>query len=572
MEAMPLPPRLRRAIGSLAMLAAIAVLPAAPAAAIHWKNTAWTGQTVSGLPNGEVLGSLSNILNVMPGRVVFAGKWGTPAQNKALFAWTDTGVVELLLDIEDSSIWVEGTEFSLPAQSAFGGTGGAEFVTIDRAATAIQPCSGGGSSYQLEVSFLEDDAGGFVPVVAPGMPVPGIEAGWIFSGGASNYDRVYGQSNRATSSPGEPASNANGDIAFYSWIRRAASFCEFDLMSPFARAVFGPDGAGSYTLAALDGDPAPGAGDDAALVMDFARVELNDAGEIAFETDVRIGPSGPTLPAIYRWDAQNGLRLVTLSYQPGVFDADTQVPGNFRFSDGGHVAFVNYAGTALFVEDGVSGVEERVAAGDPAPGLPAGFTLEEFARSTHANDTTPGFTFEVNALGDVAFTGRADFAGGGEESRYAIWGPDASGALVLRMMDGQDAPGIPGAKIATPAGRPPTLIALSDQRELLIGTSVEGPDPATSYEVTYLLDADGNARILFRQGDILEFLPGVFESTRSGWVGAFDADLDHFAVHAYSVSNREAFFYGQVPEVGGTAAGLAAVASLCALRTRRRVA
>ncbi len=163
---------------TLATLAATAVLPAAPAAAIHWTNVAWVGQTVSGLPNGEVLGSVSpGILNVRPGRVVFEGKWGSSARNEALFAWTD--------------------------------------------------------------------AGGFVPAVAPGMPVPGIEAGWIFSGGASNYNRVYGAPNAAKSSPGEPASNTNGDIAFYSWIRRAASFCDSNLMTPYvmtpyARCSSGP--------------------------------------------------------------------------------------------------------------------------------------------------------------------------------------------------------------------------------------------------------------------------------------------------------------------------------------------
>jgi len=563
--------RVRLATCALATIAAIAVLQAAPAAAVHWKNAARIGQTVSGLPNGEVLGSLlAGTLNLRSGRVVFEGKWGTQAQNKALFAWTDTGGLELLLAIDDSSIWVEGTEFSLPAQSVFGGTGGAEFVTIDRAATAIPACPGPAPIYQLEVSFLEDDSGGFVPVVAPGMPVPGIEAGWIFSGGASNYNRVYGAPNAAKSSPGEPASNTNGDIAFYSWIRRAASFCEFDLMTPYARAVFGPDGAGSYTLAALDEDPAPGAGDGAALIMDFGLVELNDAGEIAFQTDVRLGPSGPTIPAIYRWDAENGLRLVTLSYQPGVFDADTRLPGVFHFSDGGQVAFVNYAGTALFVEDVVNGVEERVAAGDPAPGLPAGFTLEDFARWTHFEDTNTSFAFAVNALGDIAFSGRADFAGGGEPSRLGVWGPDASGALTLRMVDGQDAPGVEGATIDA-SDRPPSLIAMSDQRELLIAATLAGPEP-TPRVVYYLIDADGNAQILLRSGDGLAFAPGDFEAVQSGGPTSFDADLDHFAFLARSVTNREAIFYGQIPEVGGTAAGLAAVASLCALRARRRVA
>ena len=550
------PIRVRLATCALATIAAIAVLQAAPAAAIHWTNIAQIGQPVPGVAGGKVFSSLfPGVRDVSGGRVVLKGGWGSLPQENALFAWTATSGLEHLLALDASSISVGGTAFSLAAELwDMGGTG---VVTVDRAAE-VQACPARESLWPEEVTFAEDGAGGFAPVVAPGMPVPGIESGWMFSAGTSTETH--------NGYRGAPASNANGDLAFFAWIRRAADVCDPDPSTPYATALFGPDGAGSFTLVALDEDPAPGAGDTAALELN-GPVALNGAGEIAFDVTVRLGPSGPSVPAIYRWDVANGLRLVTLSYEPGGSGA---ADGTFHFSEAGHVAFVNDSGTALFVEDVSNGIEARVATGDPAPGLPAGYTFAVFARPPGFGDPPGVFAFAVNALGDVAFSGRADFAGSGEPFRFGVWGPDASGALVLRMAEGQDAPGIDGATIAT--GGTPDLFAMSDQRELLIRTLVVAPGAVPVFGVYYLIDADGNARILLRTDDPLEFTPGVLESIQSLFGFDFDADLDHFTVHAESASQKQAIFHAPVPEVGATAAGLAAVASLCALRARRKVA
>lgn len=556
---MPSALRVRTSIRVLATLVAIAALPAAPAAAVHWKNAARIGQPVAGLPSGEVLRSIGfNLLSVRSGKVVFNGTWGPPPVKHAFFEWTEQDGLAEVLTLDASPISVGGTTFSLATSFQIGDFGGTNLIAFDRDATVVA-CPNRASLDTEDVSFIENGAGGFTAAVAPGMPVPGIEPGWIFSAGASN--------GRNGGSYGAPASNADGDLAFFSWIARTTNVCDGDAEVAYATALLGPDGAGSYTLAALDEDPAPEAGDGAALIVDFGIVELNGAGEIAFDPDVRLGPSGPTIPTIYRWDALNGLRLVTLSYERGLLGEN-----GFHLGEGGHVAFVNFLGTALFVEDVANGVELRVAAGDPAPGLPAGFTLAELARPAdyYPGGRSPAYTFAVNALGDVAFSGRADPGGAGGVSRYAVWGPDASGALTLRMVDGQDAPGVEGATIDA-SDRPPNLIAMSDQRELLIAATLAGPEP-TPRDVYYLIDADGNAQILLRSGDGLAFAPGDFEAVQSGGPSSFDADLDHFAFLAHSVTNREAIFYGQVPEVGGTAAGLAAVVSLCTLRTRRRVA
>jgi hypothetical protein len=491
------------------MLAAIAVLPAAPATAIHWTNIAQIGETVPGIAGGEVFSSLlPGVLDVSGGRVVLKGGWGNQPQESALFAWTDTSGLDRMAP-DASSISVAGKTFSLaPGLWDVGGTG---VVTVDRLAE-FQACPARESLWPEEVTFAEDGAGGFAPVVAPGMPVPGIESGWMFSAGTSTETH--------NNYRGAPASNANGDLAFFAWIRRAAYLCDPDPSTPYATALFGPDGGGSFTLVALDEDPAPGAGDTAALELN-GPVALNGVGEIAFDATVRLGPTGPSVPAIYRWDAANGLRLVTLSYDPG--GSGWWAHGFFRLSEAGHVAFVNASGTALFVEDVANGIEERVAAGDPAPGLPAGYTFAVFARPPGFLDPPGVFSFAVNALGDVAFSGRAEFAGGGEPSQFGVWGPDASGALVLRMAEGQDAPGIDGATIFV--GAPPVLFAMSDQRELLIRALVVAPSGVHVSRVYYLIDADGNAPNRCEFGRPARVTPGVLESMESLPALDFDADL-----------------------------------------------
>ncbi len=130
-------------------------------------------------------------------------------------------------------------------------------------------------------------------------------------------------------------------------------------------------------------------------MMDFGLVELNDAGEIAFETDVRLGPSGPTLPAIYRWNA-----LGEVAYSMRVVQSPT---GALRFGVWGPNASGN---TAIRLIDG---------------GLAPGLGSARFER------------FEVLALSDQREILFKAWLSANGSSDYAFYLGDVDGRLRLLL-------------------------------------------------------------------------------------------------------------------------------------------
>ena len=474
------------------------------------------------------------------GAVIFYGETSDePPSYRALYRWSPDLGTEILVPLGGFSDSTNGSSLLVaPGYDAISTSAAGEPLLIDRTVT-VEACPG--SERYGQASFVSDGFGGFEARITPGLPVPGADAGWIFNGRASFRSDLAAQYSYET-----PAINGSGDLAFLARIYRDA-LCVDDPYAAYADALFGPDGEGGFTLVAMPQDPVPVAGPGSVL-LDVNKVDINDAGEVAFIGHVRIGPSGPEPGAIYRWDAAQGLRLVALA--GGSVGDVNGFDGAILLGEGGHVAFtVDFASKGLLVEHPATGLEARVLPGDTLPGLPDGVV------------STGVFEFALNALGDVAFASRAasaDFA----ITASGVWAPDASGALALRLQSGQPAPFFGAEKTISDVG----VLALDDQRDVLIRASVRGPGGwyGAAY---YLVDVHGRFRLIARDGDAFEFA-----GLQPVWIRTLhhDRDLEHFSLDVRdSTYASVALFYATAPEPDAFAAAFAALSVVAGAAWRR---
>lgn len=201
-------------------------------------------------------------------------------------------------------------------------------------------------------------------------------------------------------------------------------------------------GAGAQ-VAVREGDPAPGIPGATfnevglAGVPDFA---LNDAGRIAFLAPL-VGPPPANSAAMFVGDAST--QTYTLVAQRG---QAAPLPGGPpmtfitapSINGAGDVAFFSNLGgspfAALFLKPSGSPLQSALAVGDPAPGLPAGWT---FTSLVGQNSGPPHF----NNNGVFAVSGGAA-APGGFPNTVGLW-RGAPGALQLVAQKGEAAPGHP---------------------------------------------------------------------------------------------------------------------------------
>lgn len=350
-------------------------------------------------------------------------------------------------------------------------------------------------------------------------------------------------------------------------------------MVPPVRATFGPDGAGSEQLAALAGEPAPGAPIGVRFASNFQWTQrsLNAAGQLAFRVALDDGSE-----ALYRWDPNIGPTLIartgeTLEVAGG---ASFERLGTAALAADGTPAFFVSTGEippgstgfpdspppfdALWGPDGAGGLRQLLSFGDPVPGAPEGSTFADF-RSPFLffpiESEAPPF---VDAAGRVAVALPIDIPDVGIVR--AVLGPDANADFTLRMLASGPAPGLPGRSLGSL-----DVLALGADGTLLVRAVVSAPTET----VWYRLEPGGAPRLLLRASDPLELVPGVFAPVEdaTGLSLHANAELSAFALLASSTdpSAASALFIAELPEPGSLAASAAALSALGWVARRRRL-
>jgi len=534
------------------LLAAAVALGAthARAVTVDWTLVAREGDAAPPVPSPHVFDTLADV-SVRGDGTVFFSNIGPGSSDPALYRWSAANGVELLtrLDLPDGPLG--DPAYSIEAGFVAVGSQNEGPLLVDRVAT-IDACPSSELTY--EATFSVSEAGELVPLVQPGTPVPGLDPGWIFGWGQTSAISGYYESSYPPHYEPTPAVNASGELAFFAGSVHA-DVCEASGFDPYANAVFGPDGNGGTALVAMPQQPEPDAPAGSVLIPKNS-VALNDLGDVAFSADLRLGPSSPTVPAIYRWNALGGLQLVAYQYGPDPEGSTFSRPVFFVLGDGGHVVFLDggFGGYywydqlfGIYVHDDVNGTRAVVRIGDQMPGLPPSFS----ARAVNA--------FAVNARGEVAFSMQV------EEStthalRWGVWGPNSAGNTAIRLIDGGLAPGLGSARFERFE-----VLALSDEREILFKASLSAND--SSDYAFYLGDVNGRLRLLLRNRDSHELGQGTPEALHF-WYGRlqWDAELRHFAALMADEADGLVIVSTEVPEPGALLAGAVAIAALIAAR------
>lgn len=543
--------------GGVALVALVLLASVPGARALEWELVARRGQAA---PGGGMLDFVGAPAVLGDGSVVLYG-YGAAYEPNEIYRWdSELGLRShyplTISDLPASSPILRVDRAPRSGSSLFNASKTGAWMTVARRGVLL-PCAD--PFPNRGVSVVVDDTGASTLVGPPGEPVPGAGVSWVF---ASDFE----------SRTGVPVVNANGEVAFAAPIR-FGDLCAEDPLTPFADAVLGPDGAGGVTLIAQTRDPAPDGPTGAVMLVGGAKqqMQIDDTGEVVFAADVRIGPSGPDLYTVYRWNAEQGLRRVVREGDPDLLG------GTFGYGylwpllgRGGHVAVVNdfWEPTVIYVQDRDDDLEVRHVAGDPAPGL-AGASFESFVgvSETFADPFTSSPPYAIDANGALAFVARASVEAG--STLLGVWAPDASGALGLRVLAGELVPDAAGFEATFLQ-----VLAMNDARDVLILATLREigvPPEQAAMSFVYLLSrADGTIEAVLRQGQEMEFEPGSVRSASFSEL-AFDAQLTTLAAEAVVLDPPvvTAVFSATLPEPGAAGTALALLA-LGLLSWRRR--
>jgi hypothetical protein len=155
--------------------------------------------------------------------------------------------------------------------------------------------------------------------------------------------------------------------------------------------------------------------------------------------------------------------------------------------------------SANFHWDPAGALTMRVRAGDPAPGTPPGviFAWEG--------------TAYPNAAGDFAYLSWLAGPGVGEGNDSALYGPDASGDLVLLAREGDPAPGTESGSVFGELHFTSSGVVINANGQVAVGAGLTGPavTAANEYGIWLSDPTTGALALRARQGDPAPELPGL---------------------------------------------------------------
>lgn len=460
--------------------------------------------------------------------------------HREIYRWSPATGAELIVSLDAGTATAGGLVFDVSAHGQ--SIDGNAWITATRMVSlAICPDF---EPYQMG-SFLIDDGGEALLVAAPGLSVPERPDWTLVTGG------------ECCNGISAPRVGDQGDVAYFARVQQR-SVCDSDEEAPLADALFASNAAGETVVIAFPGDPVPGDASGSTL-SPLRPVEMNASGEVAFRADITDGSTGESQAALFRWTRAAGLRVIASGS-----DVESPYLGwTFRIGAGGHVAYL--LDGALLVGDVSGATTTAMAPFDATPGLP-GYVfgaVETPPYSSYQSD------FAVNGVGDVAFAASVTPPGFTGPSRWSLWSPDASGAMVLRLIEGQAAPFVEGRTIVYQYL--PSVLALNDAGEVLVQVELGPSASQGELFAYYLIDAAGNVQLLLRSNQSFEFAPGDSRPGRM-YGPHFDVSLRHLAFEAFSLQGPPTndIFRGVLPETSLLGSSIVALASLAAVRARRR--
>jgi hypothetical protein len=387
------------------------------------------------------------------------------------------------------------------------------FATVNRDVVST-PCGG-----EQRGQFLVSPVGDVETVAEYGTPAPGFPPGWIWFEVRDS-----------------PAVSARGSLAFVGTLVQSGSLCASVPSDPIQRALFGPDGAGGLALVAVDEEQAPGNAPGAALLLGPV-LEVNDAGYVLFRADVRLGPAGPIVPALYRWSFASGMQRIAQVYEPTLDGAASvsEIADTTLEADGAVVV------VSSTVEGGVHSHLLRVDAantanaivrGDVAPGTDDR-SFESFGSPVAGN------------AGGFVFAARVSPQQSGFNSDGGVWARDPAGSIDPVLLSGDPVPGLDEAVVSYVGAEP---LAVTEAGALLLSVGVKeasNPYPTSNDMAFYIQRSPGSLELVFGKQQSIASRPESFRPLRM----AYDDVSSRIALQAHGSSG-----------LGGTA--VLAVASL----------
>ncbi len=506
---------------SVALAAAVAL--ATDAAALPWALVARSGQEAPGLwvPALFQEFTLASKLG-SGGRVVFGIPSPTllPGFQAGVYVWTQAGGLTVLA--------AHGTtpdaEFSDATRVVQGDDG--DTALLAELVPDAGPACGGGIRFVGPPALYGRVGTELARVAQWGDPAPGAPDGWVFH---DFSDAILGASHSI----------------FHAGL--SLDSCD-DGADP---ALFRFDEAGTMTLVARSGMQAPGAPDGTTIDLVLPGAAIADDGDVAVLASLST-LTAFTPYAIYGFDSADVLAPLVMTGSPtamadgAVFEALGAPVSNgagdlafYAILDDGLIGFPDASLRGLWVPDGAGGVIELVRVGDAVPGAPPGSVFAD--PETWAPSILVPEGLRINASGEVAFV--QEIKTSFELREHGIFGPDGSGAIALRMQTGDPAPSIDGATISSLE-----LLGFGDDRRIAVAARLTGPGMEVyNNHALYLIEADGNATLLHRDGDLIEVEAGQMWSTYLH-VASFDRALEHVAVEVGSGDGREAVLISTLPE------------------------